>query len=244
MANFQNPFFRSNDPSIEEFYSNGVVCLNAGDPHGASDNFVKAAKGKHTSAFFNLCLLWGSGMVTPYNFDGAAECCFWAAEQGHPTAQKFRKVIEFADKGELGVDNLTMFIQKEGSAQGLVAFIMISAARYFDVLCRKYGATNDVISYELDAATQSDWSFIHSFVKRTGINKSVYDGGLNRLTTGSAADQITDALNQFTIAMRQAGFSNEIAIMARCSIVGYIISKSPYAEQAKELYGTDRFFMS
>lgn len=119
---------------------------------------------------------------------------------------------------------------------------MICAARFFDVTCKKYGATNDVIAYELDGAASSDWKFIHSFIGRTGIDSSFYEGGLNRLSEGSAADQVTDGLNALSVAMGQIGYDQNLIVMARCSIVGYIILKSPYRQNAEPLRGIDAFF--
>jgi hypothetical protein len=119
---------------------------------------------------------------------------------------------------------------------------MICAARFYDVICRKYGALTDVIAYELDAAATSDFDFVHSFINRTGIGKDFYEGGLNRLKPGSAADQITDGLNKLHIAMRHSGVSDKLAVMARCSIVGYIIAKSPYGGRSEPLRGIDTFF--
>lgn len=82
----------------------------------------------------------------------------------------------------------------------------------------------------------------NSFIKRTGIDTEFYDGGLNRLKAGSAADQITDGLNKLHVAMRRSGVSEQLAIMARCSIVGHIIAKSPYGDRSQPLRGVDTFF--
>jgi propanediol dehydratase large subunit len=121
---------------------------------------------------------------------------------------------------------------------------MICAARFYDVVSRKYGATVDVIGYELDGAAMSDFDFVHSFIERTGIDKDFYEGGLRRLKSGSAADQITDGLNKLSVAMRRSGVSIKLTAMARCSIVGYLIAKSPYGSRSQPLRGVDTFFSS
>lgn len=73
---------------------------------------------------------------------------------------------------------------------------MMCAGRFFDVLCKQDGARNDVIAYELDAVATGENSAALQFLRRTGIPPSFYEGGLNRLTRGSAGDQIRDGLNE------------------------------------------------
>lgn len=242
MPLFQNSFFKSANQQVEGEYAKGVSCLKNGDVNGASRHFVQAMAGGHVSATYNLYLMWGAGAVSPYDFDAAADCWYKAAALGHPKAKETLWLIEAADRGGFGTEILAEFTEKQGSQNGLVAPVMICAARFFDVLCRKYGATADVIAYELDGAAQSDWSCIHSFIQRTGLDELFYDGGLDRILEGSAADQITDGLNQFSVSMRNTGFDAKTAAMARCSIVGYIILKSPYGNKAQPLLGIDRFF--
>jgi TPR repeat protein len=242
MPLFRNSFFKSDHQGVEDEYAKGVSYLKNGDMSGASRHFVQAMAGGHTSATYNLYLMWGTGAVSPYDFDAAADCWYKAAALGHPKAKESLWLIEAADRGGFGTEILADFAEKQGSQNGLVAPVMICAARFFDVLCRKYGATTDVIAYELDGAAQSDWNCIQSFIQRTGLDKSFYDGGLDRILEGSAADQITDGLNQLSVAMHNAGFDGKTVAMARCSIVGYIILKSPYGNKAQPLLGTDRFF--
>jgi len=180
--------------------------------------------------------------MAPYDFDLAADCWYKAAEAGHPRAKESLWQLEAADRGGFGADNLAEFARQLNPSGGLIPSIMICAARFYDVICRKYGATVDVIAYELDAAATSDFDFVHSFIARTGIDKGFYEGGLNRLKNGSAADQITDGLNNLQLAMRRSGAGYRLALMARCSIVGYVIAKSPYGDRSQPLRGVDAFF--
>ena len=242
MTEVQAPFYSSPSEKIEKQYVAGVIAMQEGDFNAASRNWENAARGGHVSALFNLSLLWGGGSVSPYDFDLAADCWYKAAEGGHPRAKDMLWQLEAADRGGFGADNLAKFAEESNSGNTLIPSIMICAARFYEVLCRKYGATADVIAYELDAAACSDYDFVHSFIERTGIDKNFYLGGLNRLKSGSAADQITDGLNKLHIAMRSSGVSEELAVMARCSIVGHVISKSPFDERAQPLRGLDKFF--
>lgn len=237
------PFFKSTDHDVEASYNLGVKALQDRDINSASQLFGEAAKGGHISALYNLSLLWGGGYVTPYNFDLAADCWYKSATAGHPNAQSTIFMLEAADRGGFGADNLVKFIEREGVSAQLVPQVMICAARFYDAICRKYGATVDVIAYELDAAANSDFDFVQAFIQRTGIGMDFYSGGLDRLETGSAADQITDGLNALCIAMRHSGVSDKLTVMARCSIVGHIIAKSPYGAHAKPLRGIDTFFI-
>ena len=243
MAEFQNPFFTSSSEGVETEYVAGVIALQGSDYHAASRHFANAAQGGHVSALFNLSLLWGGGSVTPYDFDLAADCWYKAAEAGHPRAKASLWQLEAADRGGIGADNLVKFVEEANAGNIIIPSIMICAARFYDVICRKYGATADVIAYELDAAATSDFDFVHSFIKRTGIDRSFYDGGLNRLKPGSAADQITDGLNKLHVSMLRSGVSDKLTAMSRCSIVGYIIAKSPYSDRAQPLRGLDTFFV-
>lgn len=242
MVQFQNPFFRSKSKAVEEDYVTGVKALQRGDFDAASVSFKAAAEKGHVSALYNLALIWGGGRVTPYDFDLAADCWYKAAEAGHPKAKEMLWQLEAADRGGFGAENLAKFVAEEETGDDLIPSLMICAARFYDVICRKYGAVVDVIAYELDAAAMSEHSYVHSFLKRTGIGVEFYRGGLDRIKSGSAADQITDGLNKFSVAMRASGASEKTTIMARCSIVGYIIQKSPYGESSHPLLGRDRFF--
>ena len=100
----------------------------------------------------------------------------------------------------------------------------------------------DYIASELDAAAKSDFNFVHSFIKRTGIEKGFYEGGLDRIKPGSAADQLTDGLDKLHVTLRRSGVSAELAVMARCSIVGHVIAKSQYGDRSQPLRGVDTFF--
>jgi hypothetical protein len=242
MPEFEKPFFTSASSDVESAYVSGVLALQRGDLNAASSQLAIAAKGGHVSALYNLSLLWGGGNVTPYDFDVAADCWYKAAAAGHPRAQSTLWHLEAADRGGYGADNLAKFAEEPNSSGMLAPSIMICAARFYDVVCRKYGATVDVIAYELDAAAASEFDFVHSFVGRTGIDSEFYEGGLDRLKAGSAADQITDGLNKLSIAMKRSGLSSKLVVMARCSIVGHIIAKSPYGDFSQPLRGVDTFF--
>ncbi|QQZ28885.1 hypothetical protein HMY34_09030 [Thiothrix subterranea] len=242
MIKFQKPFFKSVAEGVEAEYVAGVVALQNGDFNAASRYFSNAAQGEHISAIFNLSLLWGGGNITPYDFDLAANCWYKAAALGHSHAKNALWQLEAADRGGFGTNNLAKLVEEANSGGMLIPSIMICAARFYDVICRQSGALVDVIAYELDAAAMSDFDFVHSFISRTGIGKDFYGGGLKHLKPGSAADQITDGLNKLHIAMRRSGVSDKLAVMARCSIVGYIIAKSPYGGRSEPLRGIDTFF--
>jgi len=242
MALFRNPFFRSKDEDAEDVYTNGVMALQNGQLDLANRNLLKAAQGGHISALYNLALLNGDGSISPYDLDFAIDCFYKAAAAGHPQASECRWLLEAADRGGLGVHNLAKLASEWDHQGGLNHLIMMAAARLFDVLCKKYGATNDVIAYELDAAATSDYLAIQRFLKRTGIQLSFYDGGLNRLTPGSAADQITDGLNELYMGMKTAGVADGLCLMARCTIVGHIIRRSAYGSRSAPLRGIRDFY--
>lgn len=242
MPLFGKPAFTSDDRDIELAYTRGVAALQQSDFYTADKHLRRAAAGGHASAFYNLMLMHGAGMLSPYDIDLAADCMYKAAAAGHPKAVDNLPLLEAADRGGFGTQNLAKFASEWPSDGGLNYILMICACRLYDVLCRKYGATVDVIAYELDAASTSDDASVLEFVKRTGVQQSFYKGGLDRLMPGSAADQITDGLNLLHLGLKNAGTRDAYCRMVRCTIVGYITSKSAFGASSKPLLGTDQFF--
>lgn len=192
---------------------------------------------------YTICfLILAGGNLTPYNVDIAANHWCKAADAGHPSAKDTIDLLKAADRGGFGADNLAKLAEQPYLASPLNPFVMICGARLYDVFCRHFDDTESVIAYELDAATKSDFNFVHAFVKRTGINYEFYKNGLNRLNSGSAADQITDGLNNLHAGLLRSGVRKELAVMARCSVVGYVIAKSTYGARSQPLKGLDTFF--
>lgn len=241
MRLFANPFFRSPSDDIEATYTAGVMGIQKGDFGTADRALRRAAAGGHVSALYNLAILHGNGLVSPWDPEFGIECFYKAADAGHPNASKGRWMMEGADRGGFGTDNLTRFASQMQPEGGLDAMIMLCACRFIEVLCRQHDATDAVIAYELDAASMSDDPAVLRYVERTGIPHRFYVGGLNRLVAGSAADQITDALNDFSVAMKGAGFDDRMMIVARCTIIGHLIRTSRHGSRAKPLLGVQQF---
>ena len=243
MALFRKPFFTSSDKNTERSYEDGVRCLSKADFYGADKHFRQAATAGHVSALHNLAILNGAGYISPYDVDFATDCYYKAAAAGHSIAKEQIFWLEAADRAGLGTDNLSKFASTLPVEDGLNHILMMAGCRFYSALCKNYGATNEVIEYELDAASLSDYKFIQNFVQRTGVPASNFKGGLNRLRAGSAADQITDGLNGLYIALKQSGHSDQICLIARCTIVGYFVSKSMYSNRSSQLLGIARFFV-
>lgn len=242
MPIFRKPIFVNGDDASIDAYNMGVLALQRGDYYDADKHLRDAAVRGYVSALYNLSLLHGSGMISPYSIDFATDCFYKAAAGGHPQASSSVAFLEAADRGGFGFDNLARFAGEWASGGGLNHLLMMCACRFADALCRKYGATADVIAYELDAASLSDDRAVLGFVERSGLSQSFYSGGLNRLTKGSAADQITDGLNGMHLGLKQLGTRDPYCRFARCTVVGYIIEKSAFGGKAAPLRGLDRFF--
>lgn len=243
MVLLDTPFYKDNDPDIESIFSNGVLCLSRNDFYGANAFFKLAAPSGHISAIYNLAILNANGSISPYDIDFAADCLYKAAAGGHPKAKTNLPWLEAADQAILGIDNLTVFISDLSMEPWLNYLLMIVSCRFYSALCKKYDIENEVIEYELDAASYSDNQFAQAFIRRTGISADNYKGGSNRLKAGSIADQITDGLNYLTIQLMRSGYSDERCLITRCTIVGYLISKSIYSDRSKPLLGSDAFFL-
>ncbi len=242
MKLFGSAFFRSANDNIEASYTNGVLAMQKGDYNQADKHLRQAAKGGHVSALFNLGLLHGAGDVSPMDPDFAIDCLYKAADAGHPKAQELKKgFLEPADRGSYGTVNLIQNASYCGPDSGMAYIVMLNACRFIDVLCRQHNATDQVIAYELDGASHSEYPMVHRYIERTGIPAAFYEDGLNRLEAGCAADEITDVLNQFSVAMTQAGFDQETVIFSRCTIVGHLIRSSPHGSKSKPLLGKKEF---
>jgi len=244
MALFGKPFFKSNENATEVAYSQGVLCLQNSDYYGANKFFNTAAAGGHVSALYNLSLLNGGAHISPLDIDSAIQNFRKAAESGHPTAQQYKLWIDKAEDTSFGTKALAMFAAQLPTQDEPNHILMMVGCSLYSALCIKYSASNSVIEYELDAASTSDHRYIKNFVKRTGISAAIYSGAMNRNQAGSPADQITDGLNDLFLGLRNSGHSDDLCLMVRCTIVGYIISKSQHAKMAAPLLGFDKFFQA
>jgi hypothetical protein len=242
MALFSNPFFTSKSKASEDYYLKGILCLQNNDFYGANDFFKIAANSGHVSALYNLALINGGGSISPFNIDTSIEYYRKAGAEGHPKAKEFSAWIDKAEDTSFGTIALAMFAAKLPADNELNHLLIMVGCRLYNALCIRYGASDSVINYELDAASNSEYGYIQSFIKRTGIKDSIYSGGLDRIQKGSAADQITDGLNNLFFALKRSGHNEKVRLMTRCTIVGYVISKSKYASGAAPLLGMDRFF--
>ena len=244
MALFGKQFFKSSNESAEEAYRSGVLAVSAKEYQSAYELFNRAAEAEHGSAYFNLFLLHGGGYLSTFDLDAAADNFYKAAAIGHPKAKEQQYMLEGADRAGFGMDNLAALAARSVESGFLPPILMVCACRFVSAVCLKYGATMDVIAYELDAASSSEDSYVGAFVRRTGIDQNFYRGGLNRLVEGSSADQITDGLNDFSLALSRSGMGSRLGKMARCTIVGHIIKKSYLAERAAPLLGVKSFFIA
>lgn len=241
MRLFANPFFRSKNDDIERTYTEGVSAIQKGDFSAADRHLRQAAAGGHVSAFYNLAIIHGGGLASPQDPEFGVECFYKAADAGHPKAIASRWMLEGADRGGFGMQRLAKCASNMSPAGGLNAMVMLCACRFTEVLCRQHDATDQVIAYELDAAGMSDDPIVLRYLARTGIPATFYAGGLDRLPAGSAADQITDGLNDFSVAMGNAGYSEKMIIVARCTIVGHLIRTSRHGARSKPLLGVKEF---
>lgn len=241
MQLFGKQFFKGTSSSSEDAYRAGVHALERQIYQTAQDHFTVAANEGHASAFYNLFSIHGGGCLSPYNIDRAADCWYKAADLGHPAAQKQLFMLEAADRGGFGVDNFARFASLPSAPGFLSSFLMTSACRFVVALCNRYGATSDVIAYELDGASESDEPMVRAFVNRTGVSPDFFRGGMNRLEQGTAADQITDGLNTLSFAMMQEGIDRHLCMMARCTIVGYLTTKSHLGTHSRPLLGVREF---
>ncbi|NKF24768.1 sel1 repeat family protein [Solimonas marina] len=242
MALFGNPFFKSESKETEDDYSKGVLCLQKGNFYDADKYFRAAAASGHVSALYNLALINGGASISPCDIDFAISCFRKAGNGGHPKAKEFSTWIDKAEDTSFGTRALAMFAAQLPAQNEPNHLLMMVGCRLYSALCTQYEASDSVVEYELDAASTSDHPYIHRFIDRTGVNKSIYSGGLNRVQQGSAADQITDGLNHLFLGLKHSGHSDDLGLMIRCTIVGYIISKSKHANAASPLLGIDKFF--
>jgi hypothetical protein len=238
MALFGKQFFKSSDARAEDAYRSGVLAVSAKDFQGAYTHFNRAAEGEHGSAYYNLFLLHGGGYLPTFDLDAAADNFYKAAAIGHPKAEQQL----YTDRAGFGMDNLAALASGSVETGFLPPILMVCSCRFVSAVSIKYGASMDVIAYELDAASSSEDGYVQAFIRRTGIESSFYRGGLDRLVEGSAADQITDGLNEFSLALGRSGMGSKPGKMARCTVAGHMIKKSYLGENAARLLGVKWFF--
>ena len=242
MALFGKQYFKSPNESAEMAYAAGVLAVTAKEYQAAYELFNTAAEAEHGSAYFNLFLLHGGGYLSTYDLDAAADCFYKAAAIGHPTAKEQLWMLEAADRAGFGMDNLAAYAARSVETGFLPPILMVCACRFVIAICLKYGATMDVIAYELDSANSIDDKYVSAFVRRTGIDQNFYRGGMQRILEGSSADQITDGLNDFGQALSRSGMGSRLGVMACCTVVGHMIRKSYLGENAVPLLGVKGFF--
>ncbi len=241
MALFGNSFFRSSN-KIEDDYLNGIQCLQENDFYGANKHFKVAAENGHVSALYNLALINGGGSISPYDIDYSVSCFRKSADGGHPKAKEFSIWLDKAEDTSFGTIALAMFAAQLPAQNEPNHLLMMVGCKLYSALCTQYNATDAVIDYELDAASNSDYQYIQNFINRTGVPSSIYSGGMDRNQPGSAVDQITDGLNNLFLSLKKSGHDDNICLMIRCTIVAYIISKSSRAKNSSPLLGVDEFF--
>jgi len=243
MPIFQKPFFTSSNEITEKHYAKGVVLLSGQLYEQANQHFRAAAEGGHVSALYNLAILNGSGLIEPFDIDFAADCFYKAAQAGHPKAQEVLFMLEAADRAGMGTTHLAnLALNTPPVDRSLPYWVMITGCRFYAAVCQATDAIDAVIHFELDAASGSSHQYVQHFVKRCGVSASEFAGGLYRLQEGDAASQITDGLNNLFLSMRQAGYADNVCLMARCTIVGYVIARSKYAAFTPPLPGINGFF--
>lgn len=242
VAIFGKQFFKSNDVKAENSYKAGVHAVECEAYLKAYHLFNEAAKTGHASAYYNLFLIHGGGYITPFDPDAAADNFYKAAAANHPTAKKQLFMLEAADRGGYGMDNLARTAAASEQTGYLPPIFMVCGCRFVDSISKKFGATMDVVASELDAGSMSDKKFVRSFITRTGVTPSVYRGGMDRVIEGSAADQIIEGLNQISIALMGSRMNKDLALMARCTMVGYMIKKSHLGIKSSHLLGVQEFF--
>lgn len=225
-----------------DLYLQGMICLKMGDSYGANSFFRRSADKGHLSALYNSALLNGGASISPFDIDYAIDCFRAAGNKGHQKAGEYLFWLDKAEDTSFGTIALSMFAANISDNNEPNHLLMMVGCSLYNALCKRCDVFDSVIEYELDAASTSEHEFIHEFIERTGISKSVYRGGLNRIQLGSAADQIKDGLNDLFFGLKQSGHSDELCLMIRCTIVGYLISKSRHAHAAMPLLGVDKFF--
>jgi len=174
MKLFQRGFFKSKDDSTESLYEKGVRHLKANDFGAADTSLRAAAENGHVSALYNLFLLNGSGLISPYDFDFAATCLYESAKGEHPTAKENLFMLEAADRAGFGMDNLVGLVANMPPVAGLSAILMVCAARFFHAVSEAHVATADVIAYELRGASSSDDRGVLQFIDRTRVPDGFY----------------------------------------------------------------------
>jgi len=245
---FGKQFFKGSSASAEEAYRMGSLVLARAYRTGsredfqlAKDLYMAAEFEGHGSAIFNLFGMHGGGCLSTYDIDQAEHYWRKAAELNHPTAKQQLFMLEDANRGEFGVQASVKHAGLPAAPGFLSPLLITSACRSLVASCERHGATSDVIAYELDAASSSEKPMVLAFIERTGVACESYQGGMSRMEEKSPADWVTDGLNDLFVAMRRNGIDEDLCIVARCTMVGYLILKSDLGSKSSPLLGVREF---
>lgn len=241
MKIFRTVSTRSSE-NARELYNDGVKALQSCDHYEADELLRAAAEMKHPSALFNLSLLHGSGWISPYDIDFAAECLLKAAELGHAQAALEVPYIVASDQGSLGAIYLEDRALKTVPLNELNAFLMILACRYYKAVCDIHEATEEWLFWEFGVLSRMKSPHVQSFLSRIGVSASEVAPANFQLEAGSYVEAIATFSHQFFQAMKAAGNSDRSCILARCTLVGYVASHSEFEEFHHPLLGADTFF--
>lgn len=232
------------------YFKKGISFIERNDPENAGRMWKVSATRDHVPSIYNLALLNGGGTISPYDIDYAAECFYKSARLEHKEAMQSIYMLEAADRGGFGFDNLARMSGPVPTFAGVKAQMSLKplhtvcACRFVKALCDIFNASEEVIAYELDCAATSDEEYVREFIRRTGVQENFYKGGSNLLERDSPADKITDGLNQLAVSMMEKGVSKEMITFQRCTIVGYMIIHSHLGYNSTQLHGVNRFFSS
>lgn len=209
---------KSNNDSANKIYEQGVESLKDTDFKMAFSSFKIAAKFGHTSATYNLALMYKNGIGCEYNYDDSLRLFKKAQLEGHQNASPHINGLEKAKNLASDLSNFPQILNEASYLHdGIVLYFF-----YFFILDNLNEEDSiSWIRYELDCASIGNELAQH-YVHEICPNSDFYHNGRNELTP--RASDFSDFFDAATIPLRKEEDFSDI-IKLRCNLVNNLFKR-------------------
>ncbi|EPG9256228.1 sel1 repeat family protein [Providencia rettgeri] len=203
---------KSTNEFANKIYEQGVESLKKADFKMAFNNFKIAAKYGHTSATFNLALMYKNGNGCDYSYEDALQLFIKSQNEGHQGAFRHIDELESVKERSNDLSNLPLVINEashlhDGTILYFFYFFLLNNLSEVDIV--------SWIRYELDCASLGN-ELAQQYVNEISPNRHFYKNGGNELTPH--ASLFSDLFDNVTIPLRKEEDFSDI-IKLRCNLV-------------------------
>ncbi|MBQ0315968.1 sel1 repeat family protein [Providencia rettgeri] len=203
---------KSDNESANKIYEQGVEYLKIADFKMAFNNFKIASKYGHTSATFNLALMYKNGNGCDYSYEDSMQLFIKSQDEGHQGALRHIKELVKAKELSADLSNYPLVLNEashlhDGTVLYFFYFFLINSLSEGDIV--------SWIRYELDRASIGN-ELAQQYVHEISPNSEFYRNGGEELTPN--ASLFSDIFDHVTIPLRKTEDFSDI-IKLRCNLV-------------------------